>query len=208
MAVAVRAAVRVTRARMGPSRSSDVGRRKLAAQGDNLCGRCDEGHPANGLLHAPPGRHVASAVVSSDQGEASKLEKFTGDVQGPLEVKTSVQIDGTVFGGAIVTGQFALNGTCDGPLEVLLDGQADVTGIVKGDVHVRGGKLRFRGIIDGRLGVKEGADVLVSVGTILNGRQLREDGSFVPVASKGRFSIPDDATRLRPQTQGNWTPES
>ena len=134
------------------------------------------------------------------------FEKLTGDVQGPLEVKGAVEIDGTLHGGAVVTGTLDLRGTCDGPLEVRLDGHADVEGVVHGDVHVRGGKLRIRGIIDGRLGIKEGADVLVAVGTLLNGRRLEADGSFTPMSGQGTFRIEDDAPMLRPQPEGNWTP--
>ena len=136
------------------------------------------------------------------------FEKLTGDVQGPLEVKGAVQIDGTVHGGAVVTGTLDLHGTCDGPLEVRLDGYADVEGIIRGDVHARGGKLRVRGIIDGRLGLKEGADVLISVGTILNGKQLQDDGTFMSVPRGTRFSIPDGAAMYRPREDGNWTRES
>jgi hypothetical protein len=134
------------------------------------------------------------------------LQTLTGDVQGPLEVKGSLEINGTLHGGAVVTGQLDFQGTCNGPLEVRLDGHADVDGIVHGDVHARGGKLRMRGVIDGRLGVKEGADVLVAAGTILNGRQLEADGSFTPLAGQGKVTIPDDAPMMRPQSDGSWTP--
>ena len=132
------------------------------------------------------------------------LEKLTGDVQGPLEVKGALQIDGTVHGGAIVTGRLDLRGTCEGPLEVRLDGQADVEGVVHGDVHARGGTLRLRGIIDGRLGIKEGADVLVAVGTVLNGRQLGADGAFTPMEPETTFNIADDAPMMRPRPDGSW----
>jgi hypothetical protein len=134
------------------------------------------------------------------------FEKLTGDVQGPLDVKGAVEIDGTLHGGAVVTGTLDLRGTCLGPLEVRLDGHADIEGVVRGDVHARGGKLRLRGIVDGRLGVKEGADVLFAVGTILNGRQLEADGSFSPVPKQGKFSIADDAPMMRPQPDGSWVP--
>ena len=134
------------------------------------------------------------------------FDKLTGDVQGPLEVKGGLEIDGTLHGGAVVTGTLDLHGTILGPLEVRLDGHADVEGIVRGDVHARGGKLRLRGIVDGRLGVKEGADVLVAVGTILNGRQLQPDGSVVQVPQQGRFSIAEDAPLMRPQPEGAWVP--
>lgn len=134
------------------------------------------------------------------------FEKLTGDVAGPLEVKGALAIDGTLHGGAVVTGTLDFRGTCAGPLEVRLDGHADVEGVVRGDVHARGGKLRLRGIIDGRLGVKDGADVLVAVGTVLNGRRLEEDGSFTPIGERGVFSIPDDAPMMRPQADGNWVP--
>lgn len=134
------------------------------------------------------------------------FQKLTGNVQGPLDVRGAIEIDGTLHGGAVVTGTLDLRGTCDGPLEVRLDGHADVEGIVLGDVHARGGKLRLRGIIDGRLGVKPEADVLFAVGTILNGRRLEQDGSFTPVGQSGTFSIPDDAPMMRPQADGNWVP--
>jgi len=133
------------------------------------------------------------------------LQKLTGDVQGPLEVTGSVEINGTLHGGAVVTGQLALDGTCNGPIEVRLDGRADVNGIVHGDVHARGGTLRIRGIIDGRLGVRDGADVLVASGTVLNGRQLQDDGTFAALPRQGNFSIPADAPMWRPQEDGNWT---
>jgi cytoskeletal protein CcmA (bactofilin family) len=132
----------------------------------------------------------------------------TGDVQGPLEVRSLVKVDGTVHGGVIVTGgRFELDGTCRGPLEVRLDGQADVHGIVEGDVHARGGRLRLSGVVKGRLGVKDGADVLVAVGTVLNGRQLLPDGSFAPLPGAGDYYIPKDAAMLRPNESGPWTPE-
>ena len=134
------------------------------------------------------------------------FETLTGDVQGPLDVKGVVKIDGTVHGGAVVTGRLELNGTCRGPLEVRLDGQADVRGIVEGDVHARGGQLRVRGVVTGKLGVKEGADVLVAVGTVLNGRQLLPDGSFNPLPGAGEYRIPKDAAMLRPNQSGPWTP--
>ena len=136
------------------------------------------------------------------------FKKLTGDVQGPLEVKGALQIDGTVHGGAVVTGTLDLHGTIVGPLEVRLDGHADIEGIVHGDVHARSGKLRFRGIIDGRLGVKEGADVLVAVGTVLNGRQLEADGSFTPMEPKTTFNIADEAPMMRPQPDGSWALDS
>lgn len=134
------------------------------------------------------------------------FETLTGDIQGPLEVKGAVKIQGTVHGGAVVTGSLELDGTCIGPIEVRLDGQADVRGIVEGDVHARGGKLRLRGVVRGKLGVKDGADVLVAVGTVLNGRQLLPDGSFVPLAAPGEYRIPSDAAMLRPTQNGPWTP--
>ncbi len=132
------------------------------------------------------------------------FQKLTGDVQGPLEVKGALEIEGTLHGGAIVTGTLDLRGTCLGPLEVRLDGHADVEGIIRGDVHARGGKLRLRGVVDGRLGVKPGADVQFAVGSVLNGRQLGEDGSFTVVEKAGKYSIPDDATMMRPEEDGTW----
>jgi cytoskeletal protein CcmA (bactofilin family) len=134
------------------------------------------------------------------------FKKLTGDVQGPLEVNGALEIDGTLHGGAVVTGTLDLRGACNGPLEVLLDGHADVEAVVHGDVHVRSGKLRIRGIIEGRLGIKPGADVLVAAGTILNGRRLEADGSFTPVEGRAQFSIPDDAPMLRPEADGPWAP--
>jgi hypothetical protein len=134
------------------------------------------------------------------------FQKLTGDVQGPLEVNGALEIEGTLHGGAVVTGTLNLHGTCNGPLEVRLDGQADIDGIVRGDVHARGGKLRVRGVIDGRLGVKEGAEVLVAAGSVLNGRQLATDGTFRPLDGQGKVSIPDDAALLRPQSDGPWAP--
>jgi hypothetical protein len=133
------------------------------------------------------------------------FETLTGDVQGPLEVKGAVTIDGTLHGGAVVTGRLQLNGTCNGPIEIRLDGQAEVNAVVHGDMHARGGKLRFRGVLDGRLGVKD-ADVAFAVGSVLNGRQLNADGSFSALEGKGKFSIPADAPLLRPNENGNWTP--
>jgi cytoskeletal protein CcmA (bactofilin family) len=134
------------------------------------------------------------------------FETLTGDVQGPLEVKGAVKIQGTLHGGAVVTGRLELDGTCRGPIEVRLDGQAEVRGIVEGDVHARGGKLRLSGVVRGKLGVKDGADVLVAVGTVLNGRQLLPDGSFVPLAGPGEYRIPRDAAMLRPTENGPWAP--
>jgi cytoskeletal protein CcmA (bactofilin family) len=132
------------------------------------------------------------------------FDKLTGDVQGPIEVKGGLEIDGTLHGGAVVTGTLDLHGTILGPLEVRLDGHADVEGIVRGDVHARGGKLRLRGVVEGRLGVKEGADVLFAVGSVLNGRRLEADGSFTTVEKAGKYSIPDDAPMMRPQADGAW----
>jgi cytoskeletal protein CcmA (bactofilin family) len=135
------------------------------------------------------------------------FQTLTGDVQGPLEVRSLVKVDGTVHGGVVVTGgRLELDGTCRGPLEVRLDGQADVHGIVDGDVHARGGTLRLSGVVKGKLGVKEGADVLVAVGTVLNGRQLLPDGSFAPLPGAGEYRIPRDAAMLRPNESGPWTP--
>ena len=57
-----------------------------------------------------------------------------------------------------------------------------------------------------RLGVKDGADVLVAVGTVLNGRQLLPDGSFVPLAGPGEYRIAADAGMLRPTQNGLWAP--
>ncbi|MGY1838260.1 MULTISPECIES: hypothetical protein [unclassified Modestobacter] len=133
-------------------------------------------------------------------------QQLTGDVQGPLEVTGSVAIKGTLHGGAVVTGQLDLDGTVNGPIEVRLDGRADIKAIVHGDVHARGGTLRISGIIDGRLGVKEGADVQVAVGTVLNGRQLLPDGTFTQLSGHGQFRIPEDAAMLRPQEDGAWIP--
>jgi cytoskeletal protein CcmA (bactofilin family) len=135
------------------------------------------------------------------------FQTLTGDVQGPLEVHSAVKVDGTVHGGVVVTGgRLELDGTCRGSLEVRLDGQAEVHGIVEGDVHARGGKLRLSGVVKGKLGVKEGADVLVAVGTVLNGRQLLPDGSFNPLPGPGDYHIPKDAAMLRPNQSGPWTP--
>ncbi len=134
------------------------------------------------------------------------FQTLTGDVQGPLEVTGLVKIDGTLHGGATVTGRLELTGTCHGDLMVLLDGQADVRGIVEGDVHARGGKLRLSGVVKGRLGVKEGADVGVAIGTVLNGRQLLPDGSFTELPGAGEYRIPRDVAMLRPNAAGNWTP--
>lgn len=134
------------------------------------------------------------------------FEKLTGDVQGPLDVRGALEIEGTLHGGAVVTGTLDFQGTCHGPIEVRLDGHADIDGIVHGDIHARGGRLRLRGVIDGRLGVKEGADVLVAVGTVLNGRQLEADGSFAALKGEGKFTIPDDAPMMRPKPDGSWVP--
>src|SRR5215218_2280935 len=134
------------------------------------------------------------------------FETLTGDVQGPLEVKGAIKVQGTLHGGAVVTGRLELDGTCRGPIEVRLDGQADVRGIIEGDVHARGGKLRLSGVVRGKLGIKEGADVLVAVGTVLNGRQLQADGSFAPLPGAGEYRIPQDAPMMRPNENGNWTP--
>ena len=116
------------------------------------------------------------------------FETLTGDVQGPLEVKGSIRIDGVLHGGAVVTGRLELRGTCHGPIEVRLDGQADIAAVVHGDLHARGGKVVFRGILDGRLGVKDG-DVAFAAGSLLNGRRLEADGSFVEPAGPGEFTI-------------------
>ncbi len=135
------------------------------------------------------------------------FETLTGDVQGPLEVKGAVKVQGTLHGGAVVTGRLELDGTSRGPIEVLLDGQAEIHGVVEGDVHARGGTLRLSGAVHGRLGIKAGADVLMAVGTVLNGRQLQADGSFAPLTGAGEYRIPRDAAMLRPTENGNWTPE-
>lgn len=134
------------------------------------------------------------------------FKKLTGDVEGPLEVRGALDVEGTLHGGAIVTGTLDLRGTCHGPIEVRLDGHADIEAVVHGDVHARGGRLRFRGILNGRLGVKPGADVLLAAGTILNGRRLEADGTFTPVEGPSTFHIPDDAPMLRPQDEGPWVP--
>lgn len=134
------------------------------------------------------------------------FETLTGDVQGPLEVKGAVKVQGTLHGGAVVTGRFEFDGTCRGPIEVRLDGQAEVRGVVEGDVHARGGSLRLSGVVQGKLGIKEGADVLVAVGSVLNGRQLQADGSFAPLPGGGEYRIPRDAPMLRPVENGNWAP--
>jgi cytoskeletal protein CcmA (bactofilin family) len=133
------------------------------------------------------------------------FQKLTGDVQGPLEVKGAVKVDGTLHGGAVVTGRLELEGTCHGPIEVHLDGQADIAAVVHGDIHARGGKLRFRGILDGRLGVKD-ADVAFAAGSVLNGRRLETDGSFTALAGSGEFTVLGDALMLRPNESGPWTP--
>jgi cytoskeletal protein CcmA (bactofilin family) len=133
------------------------------------------------------------------------FETLTGDVQGPLEVKGLVKVDGTLHGGAVVTGRLELEGTCHGPIEIRLDGRADIAAVVHGDIHARGGTLRFRGILDGRLGVKD-ADVAFAAGSVLNGRRLEADGSFTPLAGSGEFTIPGEAPMLRPNDNGNWTP--
>ncbi|WNV74766.1 hypothetical protein [Geodermatophilus sp. DSM 44513] len=135
------------------------------------------------------------------------FQTLTGDVQGPLEVSSLVKVDGTVHGGALVTGgRLELRGTVQGPLEIRLDGQADVVAVVNGDVHARGGTLVFRGVINGRLGVKPGADVQVAVGTVLNGRRLEADGSFTQLQGPGELTIREDAPMMRPQEDGTWTP--
>ncbi len=132
------------------------------------------------------------------------FQTLTGDVQGPLEVKGLVKIDGTLHGGAVVTGRLELTGTCHGDVTVRLDGSADISAVVHGDLHARGGKVVFRGILDGRLGVRDG-DVAFAVGSVLNGRRLEADGSFTEVTEPGQFSISRDAPLLRP-AQGNWEP--
>lgn len=134
------------------------------------------------------------------------FEKLTGDVQGPLDVKGALEIEGTLHGGAVVTGTLDFQGTCNGPIEVRLDGHADIEGVVHGDVHARGGKLRLRGILDGLLGAKPEADVQFAVGTVLNGRRLEADGTFTPVQGPSTFSIADDALMMRLQPDGSWTP--
>jgi cytoskeletal protein CcmA (bactofilin family) len=134
------------------------------------------------------------------------FQTLTGDVQGPLEVKGLVKIDGTLHGGAVVTGRLELTGTCHGDITVMLDGQADVSAVVHGDLHARGGKVVFRGILDGRLGVRDGdADVAFAVGSVLNGRRLEADGSFTEITEPGQFSIAQDAPLLRPAEE-NWQP--
>src|SRR4051812_38795961 len=136
----------------------------------------------------------------------SMFQKVTGDVQGPLEVKGALEIEGTVHGGAVVTGTLDLIGTCHGPIEVRLDGHADVEGVVHGDVHARGGKLRFRGIIDGRLGVKPEADVLFAAGSILNGRRLGGGGSRAPGEGPLSFNNPEGPPPPPPPGGGRWAP--
>lgn len=134
------------------------------------------------------------------------FEKLTGDVQGPLQVKGALEIEGTLHGGAVVTGTLDLRGTCNGPLEVRLDGHADIEGMVNGDVHAHGGRVRLRGIVAGVLRGKPGADVQFAVGTVLNGRRLETDGTFTPAPGPLQFSIADDALMMRLQADGSWTP--
>ncbi|NEK57224.1 hypothetical protein GCU56_04965 [Geodermatophilus sabuli] len=134
------------------------------------------------------------------------FEKLTGDVQGPLEVNGALEIDGTLHGGADVTGTLDLRGACYGPLQVRLDGHADVEAVVHGDVLAHSGRLRLRGIVEGILNARPEADVRFAVGTILNGRQLQADGSFVPVEGPFRLNIPDDAVMMRLQPDATWAP--
>ncbi|MPQ99780.1 hypothetical protein GB931_18025 [Modestobacter sp. I12A-02628] len=133
------------------------------------------------------------------------FDKITGDVMGPLEIKGGLEINGTLHGGAVVTGQLDMIGIVDGPLEVRLDGHADVEAIVKGDVHIRSGRLRMRGIIEGRLGAKPGsADVQLAVGTVINGRRLEADGTFTPMQPGTEFSFPDDVAMMALQPDASW----
>jgi len=134
------------------------------------------------------------------------FEKVTGDVMGPLEVRGSLEIEGTLHGGACVYGQFDMAGVVEGPIEVRLDGHADLEAIVNGDVHVRSGKFRMRGIINGLLGAKPGADVQVAVGTIINGRRLELDGTFTPVEPGINFSFDENVTMMQMQPDASWTP--
>ncbi len=106
----------------------------------------------------------------------------------------------------MVTGQLDLIGTCNGPIEVRLDGHADIEAVVRGNVLARGGTLRLRGILEGVLGAEPGADVQLAVGTIVNGRRLEADGTFTPVEGSFGFNIPDDAQMMRLQSDATWTP--
>jgi hypothetical protein len=134
------------------------------------------------------------------------FEKLTGNVQGPLEVHGAVEIEGTLHGGAVVTGTLDLIGTCNGPIEVRLDGHADIEAVVHGNVLARSGTLRLRGIIEGLIGAEPGSDVQLAVGTIVNGRRLEADGTFTPVTGSFGFKIPDDAQMMRLQPDASWTP--
>lgn len=135
------------------------------------------------------------------------MRKLEGDVGGPLVVDDEVEITGTIQGGATVTGLLDLRGTCDGDLVVEHGGDADLEAVVHGRIRVaEGARLRLRGIVDGAMGFHRRADVGLAVGTVIAGRQLQADGSFVELAGPQDITFSDDTLVLRLTEEGTWVP--
>src|SRR3954453_10899158 len=67
----------------------------------------------------------------------------------------AAEVAGAVHGGVAVTGRLKLDGALVGPLEVRLDGQADVAASVNGDVQADG--PAWRGTCSGQAGSQASA---------------------------------------------------
>lgn len=132
------------------------------------------------------------------------FQELTGDIAGPIEVPGALTVRGTVHGDIAVTGRLDLSGRCTGSLAVQLEGQAVVDALIEGQVHVRGGSLRFRGVIGTGLGARPGTDVRLAVGTVINGQSLQGDGSWAPAPTGVPIEFPVDVVELQFQSDGTW----
>lgn len=97
------------------------------------------------------------------------MEYENGQVSGDLIVERDLTLNGMVTGNILVKSGICLtlNGMCLGELTLEEKSEADVSGIVQGNINNNGGILRVNGVVQGN--VTDAGNTTISDGAIIQG---------------------------------------
>lgn len=99
------------------------------------------------------------------------MQVIAGRIDGPLVVRTALEVRGTVTGSVTVLPEahLVLRGVCKGDVVISEGARAELWGIVEGDVGNQGGKVSIWGMIEGDL-IRGGGETHLSPDSILRGK--------------------------------------
>jgi cytoskeletal protein CcmA (bactofilin family) len=99
------------------------------------------------------------------------MQVIAGHIDGPLVVRTALEVRGTVTGQVTVLpdAHLVLRGVCKGNVIISDGARAELWGIVEGDVGNQGGNVSIFGIVEGQLVRGEG-ETHLSSDSIVRGR--------------------------------------